>query len=459
MFPLRPDEAEPPEPEFDPELEDNPEVAEAPKPMSKRSKEMMMREAKSEEHLFTHRPKNPFCETCVRSKMQAPQARRRHGSSSVDAKAVGDHVTADHVVSNDETYGFKGEWNALVVKDVFTQFRYFYPSARQDADSCVRAFQHFTKPDDHVGIFYSDNSGEIAAAVKSMGWRHVLSQPYVRQSSGVIEREIRTILEGARANLFQSGLPVELWPLAAQHHAFALNVTIPDDKDKSPWALRFGDEFPDTKIPFGAKLLYWINRQRIDSKQPKFLPTSDVGIFVGYHVQPGFTYTHEILVLPLKNLPDKLRTGDINPLRVKQYEFSLLDETFVFPAKQTIADDKPCSPDKLEYEPESHLQPGEAAVPEEVLMEDPPAPAEGLADHDPDHMPDGSAVPPGFQWDGFRLVRARKSSRPPGIPSGMWKLASPKERARVAEEYCKELARKKEAKPAAADVAATAVCV
>ena len=214
LFPLRPDEVEPPEPEFDPELEDNPEVAEAPKPMSKRSKEMMMREAKSEEHLFTHRPKNLFCETCVRSKMQAPQARRRHGSSSVDAKAFGDHVTADHVISNDETYGFKGEWNALVVKDVFTQFRYFYPSARQDADSCVRAFQHFTKPDDHVGIFYSDNSGEIAAAVKSMDWRHVLSQPYVSQSSGVIEREIRTILEGARANLFQSGLPVELWPLA-----------------------------------------------------------------------------------------------------------------------------------------------------------------------------------------------------------------------------------------------------
>ena len=29
LFPLRPDEAEPPEPEFDPELEDNPEVAES----------------------------------------------------------------------------------------------------------------------------------------------------------------------------------------------------------------------------------------------------------------------------------------------------------------------------------------------------------------------------------------------------------------------------------------------
>ena len=180
-----------------------PEVVEAPKQMSKRSKEMM-REAKSDEHLFIHRPKNPFCKTCVRAKTQAPQARRRHGSSTVDANAFGDHVTADRVISNDETFGFKGEWNALVVKGVFTQFWYFYPSARQDADSCVRAFQHFTKPDDHVGIFYSDNSGEIAAAVKSMDWRHVLSQPYVSQFSGVIEREIRTIREGARANLFQN---------------------------------------------------------------------------------------------------------------------------------------------------------------------------------------------------------------------------------------------------------------
>ena len=45
---------------------------------------------------------------------------------------------------------------------------------------------------------------------------------------------------------------------------------------------------------------------------------------------------HEILVLPLKNLPDKLRTGDVNPLRVKQYEFSLLDETFVFPQSKLL---------------------------------------------------------------------------------------------------------------------------
>ena len=72
LFPLCPDEAEPPEPEFDPELEVNPEVAEAPKQMSKRSKEMMMLEVKSKKHLFTHRPKNPFCETCVRA-MDFPQ--------------------------------------------------------------------------------------------------------------------------------------------------------------------------------------------------------------------------------------------------------------------------------------------------------------------------------------------------------------------------------------------------
>ena len=58
---------------------------------------------------------------------------------------------------------------------------------------------------------------EIAAAVRSMGWRHVFSQPYVSQSSGVIEREIRTILEGMVC-------------LAAQHHAFAFNTTIPETR-------------------------------------------------------------------------------------------------------------------------------------------------------------------------------------------------------------------------------------
>ena len=142
----------------------------------------------------------------------------------------------------------------------------------------------------------------------------------------------------------------------------------------------------------------------VDSKQSKFLPSFDEGIFV---VRPGFTYTHERLVLP-----PKIRNNDITPLRVKQFEFSLLDETFVFPARKVIADDLPKPVRNRNMS--SCNQPGQE-VNEATLR---------LAEHDPDRMPDGSADSSGYKWDGFRLARSRKSSRPPGIPSDMcgWHL-------------------------------------
>ena len=50
-------------------------------------------------HLMTHIPKNPFCQGCLRAKLNAKQARRRHIKS--EANAFGDIVTADHLVARD----------------------------------------------------------------------------------------------------------------------------------------------------------------------------------------------------------------------------------------------------------------------------------------------------------------------------------------------------------------------
>ena len=36
-------------------------------------------EATSAKHLFTHRPKNPFCPVCQKAKMLAPHARKKGG--------------------------------------------------------------------------------------------------------------------------------------------------------------------------------------------------------------------------------------------------------------------------------------------------------------------------------------------------------------------------------------------
>ena len=50
---------------------------------------------------------------------------------------------------------------AMVMKDVATNFRWIYPSARSHAKDCVLAFRHFVAPGEEVGVFYSDAAPSI----------------------------------------------------------------------------------------------------------------------------------------------------------------------------------------------------------------------------------------------------------------------------------------------------------
>ena len=72
--------------------------------------------ALSKIHLMIHNPKNPFCQGCLRAKLNAKQARRRHIKS--EANAFGDIVTADHLVARDANGGgIDNDKVAILVKD------------------------------------------------------------------------------------------------------------------------------------------------------------------------------------------------------------------------------------------------------------------------------------------------------------------------------------------------------
>ena len=204
----------------------------------------LMREAQSAKHQYHHFPKNPFCKVCQRARMLAPQARKKGGESRIQTKAFGDHLIADHVVvrANIEE-GSRGERVALVVKDLHTKFRSMYPSQSKSSDEVVIALQHFVAPDDAVEVIYTDNSRELIAGIKELGYRHQTSVEYVDSSKSFIEREVRNMLEGARTNLVQSGMPLQYWPLAIQHFAMATNTSDQLDSSPSPWELRFGEMF------------------------------------------------------------------------------------------------------------------------------------------------------------------------------------------------------------------------
>ena len=312
-------------------------------PKSKKDEASLRAEAASIEHQLTHRPKNPSCPVCA--KMLAPQARRKGGSSTFHSKAFGDHITVDHIITRDaKDYGFQDETVAHVVKDVFSKFRYVYPSASKSGEQCHEDMLHFLAVDDNVKVLYSDNAIEFDYVAKQLRCRHNTSRAYVDENKAVIEREIRTILEGTRSNLVQSGLPDRYWPLAAQHHAMCLNITKRLDNGQVPWEIRFGEPFNGKKIPFGAKRLYWAPPKQKTPQRSKFAGTGIEGIFLGYHIQPGFVFKAEYLVAPLYEIHNAIKNDAFKVFRTKRLE--TLEGDFVYPLVD--AEDEPSKPPDLD---------------------------------------------------------------------------------------------------------------
>ena len=185
-----------------------------------------------------------------------------------------------------------GDRVAMVMKDVATNFRWIYPSARSHAKDCVLAFRHFIAPGEEVGVFYSDAAPSIKLACREVGWRQNTSVAYVSKSNAVAERNLRSVLEGTRVNLEQAGLHHSYWSYAARHWCMAHNIQ-DHPEILSPWELRFGEKFKGPNIPFGARIDYWTGPKLKPKKDLRFDPTSNPGVFLGYAMQPGFVWRNE----------------------------------------------------------------------------------------------------------------------------------------------------------------------
>ena len=325
--PPKPDPARPPTGESsvpDGEGSSDPKVA--------KGIEALKKEAKSLHHLMTHIPKNPYCSVCNQAKMYKAPGYRTDGLRSISASCFGDHITADHVVLyRDSDNMIEDSRLALIVKDVATSFMYAYPSALKDADECQVALQHFVASTDKVGVFYSDNAKELTRATKSLGWRHEHSKDYIHQSNAIAERAVRATTEGTRCNLLQAGLSHVYWPQALEHSCTAFNISHPNGIEYSPWYKRFGEGLKGKMLPFGCRVDYWVGPKSQRKKRPRFEPTSEPGVFLGYYFQPGMKWKREILVLSLKDLNRNDFNECLTPIKANQ--FSVPEGEFVFPMK------------------------------------------------------------------------------------------------------------------------------
>ena len=410
----------------------------------------LRQEAVSRKHLMTHQPKNPFCEVCKCAKMTKSPSRSRGGSRQVDARKFAEHITADFIITADEQeLGIDDEYSALVISDVATGFKYVYPFAKRNAEATVKAFQHFTSSSDEVGTFYSDNAPELIAAAEQMGWRHVLSQEYVHKTNAVAERSIRTVLEGTRVALAQAGLNHSYWPHAARHWCLSQNVCEPPSGSRTPWNLRFEEEFKGQFLPFGCRIDYWTGPRQKPKKDLKFDPTSNPGVFVGYVIHPGFLWRGDYLVASLKEL-NETDFDDVVKLH-RVFKITRPDGNFVFPMQdryKSLREGKVSSNQSgptIQDAPllEAGQDPEAVADVEDETLLDEPAPSKVETIKTVDHKTGGLVEIPkegsSFSEAGGFLVRKYKgTNRPPTISSFVWQSMSQKQRREAKQKYEKD---------------------
>lgn len=147
---------------------------------------------------------------------------RRHDGGGAK-EAVKDVIEATPVsipggddASSDSEAFYEGAKNAevaLVLLDKGTGLLQAFPHATKSAEHTAHALKQFTGTD-KVKSLRADGAHEIAKAAREQGWPHDTSTPLLYKSSGVAERAVRTVRDGGRCTLEQSGLRPAGWPWA-----------------------------------------------------------------------------------------------------------------------------------------------------------------------------------------------------------------------------------------------------
>ena len=300
-----------PEPPAPPEADPPPPGGEEGEDIGEEGRRNLRMEAKSLHHLLTHRPHNPYCDACNRGKMRD---RKRFKGAFAASRAPTkwlELVTVDHLVAQEgRMEGITGDRDAIVVKDLFSNVKDLIPVERKDRDEALEGLKFFFGDPKLVTECYSDGSPELRAALRGMSIVHDRSRPGKPQNNSKIERTNLDVLEGARCALIQAGLPECFWPFAAPHYCFLGNTSKIDHQgnvypDGSPYRVAHGgDELKVMRLPFGCEVIFIPSKTKVRDTPKKWEGSGIPGIIAGYRMKPGYKWGGEYLVWSLRELTE-----------------------------------------------------------------------------------------------------------------------------------------------------------
>jgi len=303
---------------------------------------LMKIEATSLHHLLTHTPKNPYCQSCQRAKMQ----RKPHKSKKIpisermQAHAFGDLITGDHIVTIDKMdRSIDGKRDAVVIYDVATLYLDCFPTGSRSAEETLQALNHFIGPKEKVTMFYSDAARELNSAAKTLGICNSQSTPGRPESNGLAESKVRKVLQGTRTIMEHAGLDPSYWSYACKHFCFCHNHSKHWIKGVERQEPIKGRILPDNfslpvLYPFGC-LVDFLPSPIFLRRFPKWGSKAQPGILLSYVTKPGGLWKGDYIVAMLSDFRTGATQSRPQVHTVREIMVNKIDGEFIFPLKST----------------------------------------------------------------------------------------------------------------------------
>ena len=174
--------------------------------------------------VYTHFPKDPNCDICLKTKMTRASCRRCAGTVVPRAENFGDMVTADHKLLSAGSESRNNHRFAVVVQDLATQWLQSYPCKTKTSQETHKSLMKFLVPTRKPKVMYSDNSLEFGQSCEELSWNHCTSTPHRSETNAIAKRAVRGVKEGTSAVLLQSGLDEKWWADSMECHCHLRNV-------------------------------------------------------------------------------------------------------------------------------------------------------------------------------------------------------------------------------------------
>ena len=201
------------------------------------SREALLTEAASPEHLMSHYPHNPLCDVCIRAHMRQRRFARKTERDDDELPPVkeprkllgADHIIISKSAVDSDRVSASGNIVAFTIRDQFSGIAVAYPMRTRSKDDNYRHLKTFVGTAGHRPdvMVRSDAASEITLAVEDLGW---FSEPSLENKwphNAVHERWIGTFKSVVRACMLQSGFPPEAWDFAVPYASIVLSVTQP----------------------------------------------------------------------------------------------------------------------------------------------------------------------------------------------------------------------------------------